>query len=60
VTDLVGSVLLDEKAAGTVHFAIGDDASIGGTTDASIHLDGVVRDPTVTVDGTPLDLPVAE
>ncbi|MEM4782400.1 MAG: aminopeptidase, partial [Halalkalicoccus sp.] len=40
VTELVGSVLLDEKAAGTVHIAIGDDAGIGGEVDAPIHSDG--------------------
>lgn len=57
VADLVGSVLLDEKAAGTVHMAIGDDASIGGDTEAPIHLDGVVRDPTITADGIPVELP---
>ncbi|MFC5367813.1 aminopeptidase [Salinirubrum litoreum] len=57
VTELVGSVLLDEKAAGTIHIAIGDDAGIGGDTDAPLHLDGIVRDPTVTADGTPVDLP---
>jgi leucyl aminopeptidase (aminopeptidase T) len=60
VTDLVGSVLLDEKAAGTVHLAIGDDAGIGGDTDAPIHLDGVIRDPTVIVDGEELALPAAD
>jgi leucyl aminopeptidase (aminopeptidase T) len=57
VTDLVGSVLLDEKAAGTIHIAIGDDAGIGGNTDAPLHLDGIVRDPTVTADGEPVELP---
>lgn len=57
VTDLVGSVLLDEKAAGTVHLAIGDDASIGGDTEAPIHLDGIVTDATVTADGEPVELP---
>ena len=57
VTELVGSVLLDEKAAGTIHIAIGDDAGIGGDTDAPLHLDGIVRDPTVTADGDPVDLP---
>lgn len=57
VTELVGSVLLDEKAAGTIHVAIGDDAGIGGDTEAPIHLDGVVRDPRVTADGTPVELP---
>ncbi|MDR5655932.1 aminopeptidase [Halodesulfurarchaeum sp. HSR-GB] len=57
VSELVGSVLLDEKAAGTVHFAIGDDAGIGGDTDAPIHLDGVIREPTVFVDGEEIELP---
>ncbi len=57
VSDLVGSVLLDEKAAGTVHLAIGDDAGIGGDTDAPIHLDGVLRDPTVRADGKRVELP---
>ena len=57
VAELVGSVLLDEKAAGTVHVAIGDDAGIGGDTDAPIHTDGVLREPTVTADGEPVELP---
>jgi leucyl aminopeptidase (aminopeptidase T) len=57
VVDLVGSVLLDEKAAGTVHIAIGDDASIGGDTEAPLHLDGIVTDPTVYADGDRIGLP---
>ena len=57
VTELIGSVLLDEKAAGTVHIAIGDDHAIGGDTEAPIHLDGVIRDPTVSVDGERIELP---
>jgi len=57
VTELMGSVLADEKAAGTVHIAVGDDHAIGGDTEAPIHLDGVLRDPTVTVDGTEIALP---
>jgi leucyl aminopeptidase (aminopeptidase T) len=57
VTDLVGSVLLDEKAAGTIHIAIGDDASIGGDTEAPLHLDGIVREPTVYADGEVVELP---
>ncbi|MFW6152891.1 MAG: aminopeptidase [Halobacteriota archaeon] len=57
VEELVGSVLLDEKAAGTIHVAIGDDASIGGDTEAPIHLDGIVRDPVVRADGTVVELP---
>ena len=57
VTDLVGSVLLDEKAAGTAHIAIGDNAGIGGDTDAPIHSDGVLRNPTVYADGEEVELP---
>jgi leucyl aminopeptidase (aminopeptidase T) len=57
VADLVGSVLLDEKAAGTVHIALGDDHGIGGDTHAPIHLDGIITEPTVYADGVEIDLP---
>ncbi|QDX39968.1 aminopeptidase [Salarchaeum sp. JOR-1] len=60
VTDLVGSVLLDEKAAGTVHIAIGDDAGIGGDIDAPLHLDGIIQNPTVYADGDAVTLPNGE
>jgi len=59
VDELVGSVLLDEKAGGTVHIAIGDDAGIGGNTDAPLHLDGILREPTVYADGEEITLPGA-
>jgi len=57
VDELVGSVLLDEKAAGTVHLAIGDNAAIGGETDAPLHLDGILWEPTVYADGEEIELP---
>ena len=57
VTELVGSVLLDEKAGGTVHIALGDDHSIGGDVDVPIHLDGIIREPTVYADGVEIQLP---
>jgi leucyl aminopeptidase (aminopeptidase T) len=60
VTELVGSVLLDEKAGGTVHVAIGDDHAIGGDVEAPIHLDGILREPTVSADGEVVDLPTVE
>ena len=59
VAELVGSVLLDEKAAGTVHVAIGDDAGFGGDVDAPLHLDGILTEPTVYADGEEVSLPAA-
>jgi len=60
VTELVGSVLLDEKAGGTVHIAVGDDMGLGGDTDAAIHADGILRNPTVYADGEAVELPTVE
>ncbi|HEX9032569.1 MAG TPA: aminopeptidase [Streptosporangiaceae bacterium] len=41
-----------KKAAGTVHFALGDSAGgYGGTVDCPLHLDGLVFAPTIAVDG---------
>ena len=54
---LIGSVLLDEKAGGTVHIAIGDDHAIGGDVEAPIHSDGIIREPTVYADGEEVELP---
>lgn len=48
---LIGNLAEDKKKRGTVHFAIGDDTSLGGTRESSIHLDGLVREPTVRLDG---------
>ncbi|MGZ4389997.1 MAG: aminopeptidase, partial [Gaiellaceae bacterium] len=53
-----GHVMLDEKAGGTAHVAIGrNTGSYGGDNEASIHVDCIFSAPTITVDGTPLDLP---
>lgn len=49
---LVGNLAEDKKRLGTIHFAIGDDQTLGGNTWSSIHLDGLVRKPTVELDGT--------
>jgi leucyl aminopeptidase (aminopeptidase T) len=53
---LIGNLAEDKKRAGTMHFAIGDNESLGGTTKSDIHLDGVVRRPTIRLD----DLVVVE
>lgn len=48
---LTGVVLEDEKVFGTVHMALGDNASMGGAVHVPIHLDGVMLHPTLIVDG---------
>ena len=47
---LIGNLAEDKKLAGTVHFAIGDNESLGGVVRSSIHLDGLMLKPTVTAD----------
>ncbi|MEM4036915.1 MAG: aminopeptidase [Desulfurococcaceae archaeon] len=52
--EIVGNILMDEKALGTVHIGFGDNSTIGGKVVAGIHLDGVIRRPSVYVDGKPV------
>jgi leucyl aminopeptidase (aminopeptidase T) len=47
---IVGNVLEDEKVFGTVHIALGDNSTIGGKVRAGIHLDGLVKEPTLILD----------
>jgi leucyl aminopeptidase (aminopeptidase T) len=51
---LTGNVLEDEKILGTVHVAFGASIAIGGTVAVPIHLDCVVTEASLTVDGTPV------
>jgi leucyl aminopeptidase (aminopeptidase T) len=48
---LTGNVLEDEKILGTVHIAFGASAGIGGSVSVPIHLDAVVLEATLDVDG---------
>ncbi len=48
---LSGVLLEDEKVMGTIHIALGNNLSMGGKVDVPIHLDGVVKKPTVYMDG---------
>lgn len=48
---LTGNVLEDEKILGTVHVAFGASAGIGGTVSVPIHLDVVVLEASLEVDG---------
>ncbi|MFB6160246.1 MAG: aminopeptidase [Haloferacaceae archaeon] len=48
---LIGNLAEDKKLAGTVHFAVGDNESLGGSLQSNIHLDGLVLNPRVRLDG---------
>jgi leucyl aminopeptidase (aminopeptidase T) len=48
---LTGSVLEDEKILGSVHVAFGASAGIGGSVSVPIHIDVVVANASLTVDG---------
>jgi leucyl aminopeptidase (aminopeptidase T) len=47
---LIGNILEDEKALGTAHVAFGSNINFGGSVDAGIHLDGIIKKPTIIVD----------
>ena len=55
--DVVGAMILDEKAHGTAHVAIGSNYWFGGTNFTLIHLDQVFYQPTLYVDGREVKLP---
>ncbi len=48
---LQGNLMTDEKAMGTIHIALGRNDMWGGTNAAPLHIDGVVSQPTVRIDG---------
>jgi leucyl aminopeptidase (aminopeptidase T) len=48
---LTGNVLEDEKILGTVHVAFGASAGIGGNVSVPIHLDVVIVEASLEVDG---------
>lgn len=54
VTRPCGNMLLDEKIIGTIHLAVGDNRSLGGANESSLHWDLLVMEPTVTIDGRPM------
>lgn len=51
---LTGEVLEDEKILGTAHVAFGASAAIGGTVQVPVHIDCVVLEATVEIDGEPV------
>ncbi len=47
---LTGKIIEDEKVMGTIHVALGDNKSMGGSVRVASHLDGLVKSPTVWFD----------
>jgi leucyl aminopeptidase (aminopeptidase T) len=53
-----GHVMLDEKAGGTAHVAIGRNTGpYGGDNEATIHVDCVFSGPSLEADGRPIQIP---
>ncbi len=48
---LTGNMIEDEAAFGTAHLAVGNNALMGGQNSAPIHVDMIIRNPTIEVDG---------
>ena len=48
---IIGVVLEDEKVYGTVHLALGSNDGFGGNVAAGIHVDGIVMNPDLYLDG---------
>ena len=48
--EMTGNLLGDEKVVGTVHFAFGNNASMGGTNDVQVHIDCILLLPDVLID----------
>lgn len=51
---ITGNILEDEKALTTIHIAFGDSSGFGGKVTVPSHQDGIVRNPSVWVDGKQL------
>lgn len=49
---LTGNILEDEKILGSAHVAFGASAAIGGGVQVPVHLDCVLVEPTVEIDGS--------
>jgi aminopeptidase len=51
LAQLCGEILEDEKVFGTIHIAFGNNVSMGGNVTVSSHLDGLIKEPDVYLDG---------
>ena len=47
---IIGITLEDEKVLGTCHIALGRNLFFGGRVDVGVHVDGVIKSPTIYFD----------
>ena len=47
---ITGNILEDEKVKGTCHIALGNNIGFGGKTSVQLHLDGIIKKPTIFID----------
>ncbi len=47
---ITGNTLEDEKVKGTCHLALGNNIGFGGKIDVPVHIDGVIKKPTIFID----------
>ncbi len=47
---ITGNILEDEKVKGTCHIALGNNIGFGGEINVQLHLDGIIKKPTVFID----------
>lgn len=50
MAQITGHILEDEKVAGTVHLALGNNKSMGGTVNVGFHVDGIMTRPSLQID----------
>jgi len=49
--ELQGRIIEDESALGTAHIALGNNLSLGGKNKAPFHIDLIMKDPILELDG---------
>lgn len=47
---ITGNMLEDEKVMGTCHIALGNNSGFGGKIEVPLHIDGLIKKPTVYID----------
>jgi leucyl aminopeptidase (aminopeptidase T) len=54
---LCGEIAVDEKVLGTAHIAFGTSLCCGGTNQTGVHIDGILLEPIIELDGVPIASP---